>query len=710
MSSSASLPHTDAEKSLATVIIKLVTIIAVSTVVVCAVVCVIALFQSLRGQKIAEITRHVKDRAQSQQEIFNQVTALERKAIDLLTYRLENIPTQRSVTEFDRLFPLQKDGTRRSHPAMFDGFVSGNGEYVHGIGGFVSNGTTISDEEKHLLVSAYHVIKQIGPVIEPYYDNFWFFTPSNQLIIFAPHRPDRLSFYRQTAPADMDFTGQPFEVNSRLENNPTRKMTCTDLTAIMYDDSGHTLTSGCHTPYDINGAFMGAFGISLPLDGWLAEAVTPAVEYATPMLINSAGDLIAHPALLTSSENNLALAEELATDLRLQEIAALVTQNPGAEMQTVGNYYLTFQKIAGPEWTLVMAVDRGYIFSKAINVILPILIFVICATTVGIYLHYKLLRQTVVRPLVRLSVAAQHKSQRGEQTIQSISTRPDELGHLATAIYERDDRFKGLVASLENVVNERTQTLRQREESLKRLNKSLKDFAFVASHDLKTPLRQSEAFIHVLREELESAQTPVSEDAQEALDIIMACSQRMRRLVKSLYDLSSTDTAEIKPTSVDLDRVVAEATDQIRIILQEKDARLSVSPLPHVAGSDGMLTQLFQNLIANACNYAGDSHPVIRIYAGRSDKDICRVIIEDEGTGIAEEFQDKVFEPFKRLVRKEEVEGAGIGLALCRKIAQRHNGDIRLDPDYTKGARFIVELPVAINFLQEGPEGETSLH
>ncbi|MCI5043205.1 MAG: hypothetical protein MRY72_00785, partial [Aquisalinus sp.] len=325
-----------ARDSLAAVIIRLVTVIAVSTVIVCTVVCVVALFHNLRAQKMNEISRHAADRAQNQQEIFNQVTALERKAIRLLSYRLENITTAQSVQEFDRLFPLQEDGTRRSHPALFDGFVSSDGEYVHGVGSFISNGTTITDEEKHLIVSAYHVIKQIGPVIEPYFDNFWFFTPANQLIIYAPHREDRLMFYRKNAPADLDFTGQPFEMNTRFDVNPSRVMTCTDLTAIMYDNSGRTLTSGCQTPFDIDGELVGAFGISLPLDGWLKDAVIPAVEFATPMLINNAGGLIAHPDMLSPSNDNLQLAAEISETLKLEKLATIAVEGKTADIITSG--------------------------------------------------------------------------------------------------------------------------------------------------------------------------------------------------------------------------------------------------------------------------------------------------------------------------------------------------------------------------------------
>ncbi|MCI5047191.1 MAG: ATP-binding protein [Aquisalinus sp.] len=692
--------------SLAAVIIRLVTIIAVSTVLICTAVCVVVLFHNLRAQKMTEISRHAAERAENQQEIFNQVAALERKAIRLLNYRLENITTAQSVQEFDRLFPLQEDGTRRSHPALFDGFVSSDGEYVHGVGSFISNGETISDEEKHLIVSAYHVIKQIGPVIEPYFDNFWFFTPANQLIIYAPHREDRLMFYRESAPADLDFTGQPFEVNTRFDVNPARVMTCTDLTAIMYDNSGRTLTSGCQTPIDIEGELIGAFGISLPLDGWLKDAVEPAVEFATPMLINGSGDLIAHPDMLAPSNDNLQLAADLTETLGLGKLAQIAAVGASSDIITKGPYYLAYQKIAGPEWTLVMAVDRSYILGKVINVIFPILIFVIIATSGGIYLHYRLLRYSIAKPLYKLSMSARSKSQNAENTIRLLSSRTDEVGTLATAICERDDRFRALVASLENVVSERTHKLRQREESLQRLNKSLKEFAFVASHDLKTPLRQSEAFIHVLREELERTETPITDDAQEALDIIMSCSQRMRHIVKSLYELSSTDTAEVEREQVSLDKVVHEAADQVRILLKETSASLEISPLPDALGSTGMLTQLFQNLIVNACKYSGDASPVIRIYAGRSVDEKCRIILEDEGTGIAEDYAEKVFEPFKRLVRKDEIEGAGIGLALCRKIAQRHEGDIRLDPDYDHGARFIITLPGVCVASIEAPETE----
>ena len=118
---------------------------------------------------------------------------------------------------------------------------------------------------------------------------------------------------------------------------------------------------------------------------------------------------------------------------------------------------------------------------------------------------------------------------------------------------------------------------------------------------------------------------------------------------------------------------------------------MEIAPLPELHVNAGLMTQLFQNLLVNACKYSGVDAPVIRIH---SEQDVAsrkiRVMFEDNGVGIPQEFRDKVFEPFKRLQAPDAIPGAGIGLSLCRRIASMHEADLYVDGDYREGARFVL--------------------
>ena len=235
-------------------------------------------------------------------------------------------------------------------------------------------------------------------------------------------------------------------------------------------------------------------------------------------------------------------------------------------------------------------------------------------------------------------------------------------------------------------------TLKQREEQLEKLNKNLQEFAFVAAHDLQAPLRQTAMFSQLLHDEI--ADSAVSEDALETLKNLETSVQNMRSMVKNLYHLFSLDTQQIKLLPVDIASVVKRASASLEEVLDDSQAEILFDALPTVLGAEDLLAQLFQNLFANAVKYAGADRPVIKISSLQNPvKLVHEIRIQDNGVGIPQEFHEKVFEPFKRLHHKEEVEGSGIGLALCRRIANLHKGALRIDPKYQDGCCFVLEVP-----------------
>ncbi|MCI5047295.1 MAG: PAS domain-containing protein [Aquisalinus sp.] len=242
------------------------------------------------------------------------------------------------------------------------------------------------------------------------------------------------------------------------------------------------------------------------------------------------------------------------------------------------------------------------------------------------------------------------------------------------------------------VVSSDITTLKQREEQLEKLNRNLQEFAFVAAHDLQAPLRQTAMFSQMLRDEIEEA--AISENALETLESLEKSVLNMRSMVKNLYHLFSLDTQQIQLLPVDVNAVIERAQASLEEVLQEAQAEISVEDLPTVLGAEDLLAQLFQNLFANAVKYAGSERPHVHISHNQNPAKLVHEIrVQDNGLGIPPEFHEKVFEPFKRLHHKEEVEGAGIGLALCRRISNLHKGTLRIDPKYQDGCCFVLEVP-----------------
>lgn len=184
---------------------------------------------------------------------------------------------------------------------------------------------------------------------------------------------------------------------------------------------------------------------------------------------------------------------------------------------------------------------------------------------------------------------------------------------------------------------------------------------------------------------------------------------RMRELVRGLLHYSRVGRGQVIPTEVSLSAVFADVTANLSVALTERTAQLEVDPLPTVAGDYDLLVQLFQNLVANSLKYS-QSSPVVRVTSERVAEGFA-IAVEDEGIGVPPEAAERVFELFQRLHGRDVYEGTGLGLAVCKRIAELHGGSIHLDPTYVSpsgsGARFVVVLPTRAA-VQVGPMASRS--
>ncbi|WP_019961124.1 PAS domain-containing sensor histidine kinase [Woodsholea maritima] len=229
--------------------------------------------------------------------------------------------------------------------------------------------------------------------------------------------------------------------------------------------------------------------------------------------------------------------------------------------------------------------------------------------------------------------------------------------------------------------------LKQREE---RLDKSLRDFTFAASHDLQEPLRRAMLLADTIRKDLNETGSVTS---QVALNQLLSGLSHMRVLVKNLFVLASLNTETLNKTSVDLNHVLDEALTRHKDLLADNKAEIDRPNLPTISGERDLLVQVFSNLISNACLYRSSAPLKIAL-----EVELCpethdvSIIFSDNGAGIAPELQEKVFEPFRRLHHAHEREGIGLGLAIARQIVHLHEGEIKLDPNYRDGSRFLITL------------------
>ncbi len=221
-------------------------------------------------------------------------------------------------------------------------------------------------------------------------------------------------------------------------------------------------------------------------------------------------------------------------------------------------------------------------------------------------------------------------------------------------------------------------------------NRELEQFAFIASHDLQEPLRKIQAFGDRIGTKYRDK---LDEEGKEYLTRMQNAAKRMQQFIRDLLKYSRVATHPEPPDTVDLRQTVMEVISDLELIIQRWGADVEVFELPAVKVEKSQIHQLFQNLIANALKFHGEKQPHIKIYSQRTDHD-CQIFVEDNGIGFDEKYLDRIFAPFQRLHGRSVYEGTGMGLAICRKIVERHGGSITAKSKPGAGSTFIITLPV----------------
>jgi signal transduction histidine kinase len=244
--------------------------------------------------------------------------------------------------------------------------------------------------------------------------------------------------------------------------------------------------------------------------------------------------------------------------------------------------------------------------------------------------------------------------------------------------------------------------LEETNKALETSNHDLQQFASVASHDLQEPLRKILIFSSLLKDR----QADLAPEFRKYLEKIMKSSKRMKSLIIDILNYSRLSANDTPMEYVDLDELVKELKEDFELLIEDKQAELIVDPLPVLYANKGQIRQVFQNIISNALKFSMPGKPpVIRVTSkrvaeksfsseARADGDFCLISIRDNGIGFDQQYVNNIFALFERLNSKDKYEGTGIGLALAKKIIEKHKGIITGRSKEGEGAEFSFVLPV----------------
>jgi len=311
-------------------------------------------------------------------------------------------------------------------------------------------------------------------------------------------------------------------------------------------------------------------------------------------------------------------------------------------------------------------------YAIAIGIILSIAVCIIVAI---------LITNRTIKPILELTSATKKISE-GNFNLKVENKSSDEIGQLTQSFNLMAQEVSKKQAEL---INKNEYIKEQADELLARYNSDLEQFAYVTTHDLIEPLRMITSYTQLLQRRYSSN---FNDDAKEYMSYVTEGVQRMHKIINDLFEYSHIRTNESDFEDTDFNEVLADVLKKIETEINDNKAKVVVDILPHTKAVKSNMIQVFQNLIANAIKFKSPARPCeIRVGYEKRNKEWL-FYVRDNGIGFDPKYADKVFEIFKRLNKRDQYAGSGMGLAICKNIVERHGGKIWAEPIPDEGCTF----------------------
>ncbi|MES2894690.1 MAG: ATP-binding protein [Pseudomonadota bacterium] len=647
--------------------------------------------RELSNRQITYLADYVEERSTNVDKRFSNLENLHKAAATELERRVKRLPP----AEIDRLaetyYPMRADGTRRSRPEYFDGHTSPTGEVTYGMGAFISRGADIPWLEKAALVSAFEIVSDFGQAAHSEYDNFYFFTPSTRLVMFGPDRQDKLMFYRQEAPADLDISKEEMSKIVLPQNNPERATRCTNLQRLIQNAQGERLATGCLTPAYVDGKFVGAFGSSIELTGFFLNAIRNTLPGASNLVVTGKGELIAYPGFETPGRASEATIAAYERKLGIKSLVRAIQADGkphGVITSPGGGEIVAYGKLTGPDWYLLLSYPKSAVTWSAAKSASWVLLLGLVASVAQMLLVMALARRTIVMPLRRLAASCEPEAfgERERPDVSRVEARNDEIGVLAKALRREREKVDIVLSSLEDRVHERT-------AQLERANAEKSRFLANMSHELRTPLNGVIAISETLAAEQKTVKS------RELAELIVSSGRLLEQVLTDILDFSKIEAGEIKLSNeaFAMSSIVGRIAELHRASAEAKGLELSwrVDPAAEgrFMGDQVRLTQVLSNLLSNAVKFteAGTVRLEVRPHGAA-----IAFTVADSGIGFDDEVKARLFRRFEQADAsiRRRFGGTGLGLAISRSLVELMGGRIDVESQPGAGSVFSFVLPL----------------
>ena len=265
----------------------------------------------------------------------------------------------------------------------------------------------------------------------------------------------------------------------------------------------------------------------------------------------------------------------------------------------------------------------------------------------------------------------------------------DEIAALGKTINGMASNLQDMLVKMRNLHEDLERRVKERTAQLETANKDLESFSYSVSHDLRAPLRVIDGFARIIAKDYADK---LDEEGRRLFNIITVNSKKMWHLIDDILSFSRVGRKEVNKTEVNMEELARDVWDELEVLYESRDIQVDIKPLPNASGDEPMLRQVFVNLMSNAAKFAKPGQETIIEVGALNENGRDVYYVKDNGIGFDMQYADKLFAVFQRLHAPEEYEGTGIGLAIVKKIIDKHNGIVRAEGRLNEGATFYFTL------------------
>lgn len=636
----------------------------------------------------AHMAQYTRERFSNLSMRFIALSRVHSLAVADLSAQAAALDPQSAQQIYDLRYPRQADGTRRSRPQDFDGHREDGGHRVGGMGAYLSPAAA-DPVETATMAAAFDVVQHVGEGVHSVYDNVYFATPGNKMVMFAPDRPDRLMFYRKTAPPNLDFSHEDMLRIVSPAVDPQRATRCTSLQRLIQDTSGRRLATACMTPVYVAGRYVGAFGSSMSVADMLSAAVRSDGPGMTGMVLRGQGDLLSFPGMTLgrpATPQAVAEHEKRFGLARLLPAIKATGRRSGLIRSPDGRWLVGYGHLEGPDWYVLMAYPRAAVEASAFRSALWVLGLGLAAAALQTALILVIAHRKVVDPLRALAASCTAEGASDAQA-HSLARRDDELGVLARALATERENARLVMASLEHRVRERT-------AELERAGREKSRFLANVSHELRTPLNA----VVAVSEGLAARQS--EPEARRMAELVVDSGRRLERVLSDVLDVANLDSGDValELEAFDLAALAAHACALHAPAAHAKGLELTCTVAPEargrMMGDPDRIGQVLARFLGNAVKFTDRGWVALRVE--RSPRGELRCVVTDTGIGFDEATKAQLFHHVQTGdSQRDGASGTGLGLAVCRALAEAMGGQVGAASRPGVGSMFEITLPLA---------------